>query len=303
MSDQQLVVSDRRESVTELTVEQVVAQAEKVQTLVKQAMREGHHYGVIPGTDKPTLLKPGAEKINFMFRVAPEFKVTEKELAENHREYQVLCELVHIGTSAVVGHGVGCCSTMETKYRYRWAARKCPKCQGEAIIHGKEEYGGGWLCFGKKGGCGAKYKEDDEQITAQILGRVENPDIADVYNTVLKMAKKRALVDATLTAFAVSDSFNQDLEEDEEQRIPAKAATKPATADPQRRIMLDHIGAAMKTGLFDDGEVAIYRKEVAACPTDKLHAMVTEVEAELKKRTDKENDAAAAAGGFPGGQQ
>ena len=28
----------------------------------------------------------------------------------------------------------------------------------------------------------------------------ENPDIADCYNPVLKMAKKRALVDATLTA-------------------------------------------------------------------------------------------------------
>ena len=39
---------------------------------------------------------------------------------------------------------------------------------------------------------------------------VENPDIADVYNTVLKMAKKRAHVDATLTVTGAADLFTQD---------------------------------------------------------------------------------------------
>jgi hypothetical protein len=48
---------------------------------------------------------------------------------------------------------------------------------------------------------------------SQAAGRVENADLADTYNTVLKMAKKRALVDATLTATAASDIFNQDLED------------------------------------------------------------------------------------------
>jgi len=48
---------------------------------------------------------------------------------------------------------------------------------------------------------------------SQPAGRVENTDLADTYNTVLKMAKKRALVDATLTATAASDIFNQDLED------------------------------------------------------------------------------------------
>jgi len=48
---------------------------------------------------------------------------------------------------------------------------------------------------------------------SQAAGRVENTDLADTYNTVLKMAKKRALVDATLTATAASDIFTQDLED------------------------------------------------------------------------------------------
>jgi hypothetical protein len=68
-----------------------------------------------------------------------------------------------------VGSGVGSCSTLESKYRY------------------KKDY--------------------------QTKAKYENPDIADVYNTCLKMAKKRALVDATLTATGASDFFTQDVED------------------------------------------------------------------------------------------
>ena len=43
--------------------------------------------------------------------------------------------------------------------------------------------------------------------------RLENPDIADTYNTVLKMAAKRSLVDAVLKATGGSCAFTQDLED------------------------------------------------------------------------------------------
>lgn len=43
--------------------------------------------------------------------------------------------------------------------------------------------------------------------------KVENPDPADQYNTVLKMAKKRAVVDLALTTLGVSDLFTQDIED------------------------------------------------------------------------------------------
>jgi hypothetical protein len=36
----------------------------------------------------------------------------------------------------------------------------CPKCGKDAIIQGKPEYGGGWLCYKQKGGCGAKFTVD-----------------------------------------------------------------------------------------------------------------------------------------------
>lgn len=192
----------------------VMRQVTDIQNLMSKAMKEGEHYGTIPGCgDKPALLKPGAEKITFMFRLAPSYDIQEKELPNGHVEYRIITTLTHINTGLVVGQGVGLCSTMESKYRYRNAARKCPSCGKETIIAGKAEYGGGFLCYTKKGGCGAKFKDGDPAIVNQEVGKIENENPADHKNTVLKMGKKRSLVDATLTATAASDIFTQDVEE------------------------------------------------------------------------------------------
>ena len=41
-------------------------------------------------------------------------------------------------------------------------AQTCPQCgKSKAVIQGKAEYGGGWLCFKKKGGCGATWHDDE----------------------------------------------------------------------------------------------------------------------------------------------
>jgi hypothetical protein len=40
----------------------------------------------------------------------------------------------------------------------------CPVCGKYAIIKGKEEYGGGWLCYKAKGGCGAKFTVDPATV-------------------------------------------------------------------------------------------------------------------------------------------
>jgi hypothetical protein len=69
------------------------------------------------------------------------------------------------------------------------------------------------LCFAKKGGCGAKFADTDLSIVSQPTGRVENEDIADLKNTILKMSKKRAKVDATLSATRSSGIFTQDMED------------------------------------------------------------------------------------------
>lgn len=179
-----------------------------VMEVMDRVMKDGEHYGVIPGCGtKPALLKAGAEKLGMTFRLHPQFDITERDLGRGHREYSIKCRL------SDSTEGVGSCSTMESKYRYRGGERKCPECGKAAIIAGKKEYGGGFLCFQKKGGCGAKFAEDDKAITDQQVGKVEHDNPADFYNTCLKMAKKRAHVDAIITATACSDIFTQDVEE------------------------------------------------------------------------------------------
>jgi hypothetical protein len=99
---------------------------------------------------------------------------------------------------ALLGQGVGSASTMEGKYRYR-----------------KEYSPNG----DKTDSYGKKYR------------RIENEDIADVYNTVLKIAKKRAHIDATLTVTGAADIFSQDLI-DEDDETPARKPVEMPVEKP-----------------------------------------------------------------------
>jgi hypothetical protein len=213
--------------------DELKTQVQIIQHAMKAVMKKDQHYGTVPGCgDKPTLLKPGAEKICATFRLSPSYEITKTELPSGHREYEITCTLTHINSGLVFGQGVGCCSTMEGKYRFRNAGRVCPSCGTEdTIIKGKDEYGGGWLCFARKGGCGAKFKDGDEAIESQQPGKVEHDNPADYYNTVLKMGKKRAHVDAVLTVTAASDIFTQDIE-DMPEVIPGAAKAKSCESPP-----------------------------------------------------------------------
>lgn len=224
-----------------LSIERLKGQVNLIQHVMREVMHKDEHYGVIPGCLKPSLLKPGAEKLSLTFRLAPSYDWTEKEMPNGHREYVMRCVLKHIESNKVFGEGVGSCTTMEAKYRFRKAEQKCPECGKDTIIKGKKEYGGGWLCFQKKGGCGAKFKDGDERIENQEMGRVEHDNPADYYNTVIKMAKKRAHVDAVLTATAASDIFTQDVEDmvengtiKPEEKTKQEATTKKDQTPPQK---------------------------------------------------------------------
>ena len=206
--EHEIVVSDRS------TTEDVIQQVMLVQDVMKKVMKEGEHYGTIPGCgDKPALFKSGAEKLSCVFKLTPRFEIVKTDLGNFHREYSVVCSITNL-SGVFLGEGVGSCSTMEGKYRFRKADRVCPSCHKETIIKGKEEYGGGWLCWIKKDGCGQKFSDGDSAIEDQEAGKIEHDNPPDYYNTCLKMAKKRAHVDATLTVTAASDMFTQDIEED-----------------------------------------------------------------------------------------
>ena len=220
-------------------VQATLQQVEEFRALIHSELREGPDYGTIPGISKPTLLKPGAEKIAKLLGLADTYEITDKT-AEWERglfQYEVRCSLVSIRTGQIVAQGVGECNSYESKYRYRDAKRKCPECGVEAIIKGKIEYGGGWVCFGKIGGCGAKWGNGASVIVSQTMGRVLNEDPADQVNTILKMAKKRSLIDASLSVGSLSNLFTQDLEDmpsppQSAQAPQAGASNPPASAPP-----------------------------------------------------------------------
>lgn len=197
-------------------VQELLQQVSLIQQVMKEAMRDGEHYGVVPGCgNKPTLLKPGAEKLSFVFRLAPEFDEQTIDLGNGHREVRVKCTLRKVGNPNIVfGQGVGSCSTLEAKYRYRTGpkestGRPVPKSYWDvrASNPGKARE-----LIGGKGF--STMKDDSGQwVICQQGEKAEHDNPADYYNTVLKMAKKRAHVDAVLTATAASDLFTQDVED------------------------------------------------------------------------------------------
>ena len=196
-------------------VETAQKRLKELQQFVQMYMHEGEDYGTIPGTPKPTLYKPGADKLCDIYALADSYRVTNR--TENWDaslfDYEIECRLLSKRTGQLVATGLGSCNSFEGKYRWRDQQRTCPKCGKTSIIKGKEEYGGGWLCWKKKDGCGAKFEEGDQSIEGQPSGKVQNDDIPTLKNTILKMAKKRAKVDAVLSATRSSGLFTQDIED------------------------------------------------------------------------------------------
>ncbi len=190
---------------------------EHVHAVIKDAMTEGidNDYGIIPGTKKKTLLKPGSEKILLAFSLTGVARTPSiSDMPDGHREVTIETEIIHMGTGAVLAIGLGSCSTMEGKYRYRNADIVCPECSAAAIIKGKADFGGGWLCFAKKGGCGKKWTDAESPFKGAMNSKTEHDNPADYYNTVLKMASKRSMVDGVIRATASSAMFSQDEEDD-----------------------------------------------------------------------------------------
>lgn len=175
------------------TANEVRAQVNRIQEIMKSVMQENTHFGKIPGAgDKPTLLKAGAEKLMLTFRLAPEVEVEPTFLSDGIG-YRVKVNLKTID-GRFVGSGVGECSSLEEKYKWREVV-----CQEEWDETAPDQRRTKW----KKGAYGK----------ASFSVRQVRTNPSDLANTILKMAKKRALVDATLTTLGASDIFTQDIED------------------------------------------------------------------------------------------
>jgi hypothetical protein len=196
-----------------LSADEIRAGVNLIQQVMKSVMKEGVHYGTIPGTPKPTLYKAGAEKICSTFRIAIEPLAEDLSTADECR-YRVTARAVS-QSGVYLGAGIGECSSNEAKYRWR-----SPVCDEE-------------------------FNETPEDRRRQIWKRGKNGNYqqkqirtepADVANTILKMAAKRGMIAVTLQVTAASDIFAQDIEDlPEELRHSIASDDQPplATVNPQ----------------------------------------------------------------------
>ena len=220
--------------ISQASIQHTQQQLALLEELVHLVLKPDQDFGIIPGTDRPTLLKPGAANIiaGFNCHSEPHVDIETINPDDGFVNYTVHVDVVSNLTGKVVSRGFGSCNSYEKKYRYREEKRKCPHCQAQAIIKGRAEYGGGWLCWSKQGGCGVKFPDGDPSIEGQITGQIDNPDPLDQSNTYLKIAVKRAEVDAALRLPGVARFFTQDLED-----IMGEAASVPPATQsrPPRR--------------------------------------------------------------------
>ncbi len=230
-------------------IDQAIERRNAMVSFVKQIMVENTDFGTIPGTPKPSLFKAGAEKLCTFFGLSPQFILQEciedwngtDHRGESFFYYRYKCRLERSGR--VIGEGEGSGNSWESKYRYRWI-------QEDQIPDGLDRQklikkGGGISepDFAiNKGETSGKYGKPAEywqrfrdaiksgsarqvekttsagkkmmawEISSTVY-RVPNPDVADVVNTIQKMAQKRALVAATLIGVNASEYFTQDIED------------------------------------------------------------------------------------------
>jgi hypothetical protein len=201
---------------------------------------------------KPTLLKPGAEKLSAWFNLSPRLKLAESILdwtGEDHGGeplfyFRYYCSLFD-DRDYIVGESYGSANSWETKYRYRWVKEEdVPENlhlvdlkrrvsvfeEWEFALNKREttgKYGkpeSYWQKFDLALAAGeARQIEkpaswDNNKLTPKIqivdyMYRVANSESPDIINTVEKMAMKRAFVGSVLIGTQASVAFTQDLEE------------------------------------------------------------------------------------------
>ncbi len=163
-----------------MTIDQAEQQVRQLQEFIKRVMQENEDYGKIPGCPKPTLLKPGAEKLCEIYGLAPHVEITGRieDWDKGFFHYEVRVSLISKRSGQPVAQGVGCANSREKRYR--------------------------------------------------------NQDSYTLVNTVLKMAKKRALVDAALSATRSSGIFTQDMEDLGD--MGSGESVPPKAQDPSKEI-------------------------------------------------------------------
>ena len=259
-----------------LTAADIRHRVNTIQEVMTAVMKKDVHYGIIPGCKKPSLYKPGSEVLLATFQIATSIQVTDLS-TEDCVRYQVRVIGTHAPSGTLLGEGIGECSSNEGKYKWR----KAYDDEWSGTPENRRR-----ITFGK-------YK--DKQVRV---------DPADVANTILKMAKKRAQIDMTLTTTGASDCFEQDVEDMPEELLQAREPTAEEKAAERKRVHDDAYGRHTESVKFIKerlaaGDVEAARVEWNDIPQNdqlalwlaptKGGSLTTEERAQLKSGPTQEN--------------
>ena len=189
---------------------EALRRVQELQAFVKEVMVQGEDYGVIPGTEKPTLLQPGAQKLAEIYGLAPHFAdvTVVEDWDKPFFHYRKKCIRMSRRSGDVVAEGVGACNSREDRYAFRWCFEsELPAGTDKRILQRRE-------------------KNSRKTGKPYVQYRLPNPDLCSLVNTIEKMANKRAYVSAVISATRSAGIFTQDAED-----LPAEVF---GTADKHR---------------------------------------------------------------------
>lgn len=216
----------------------------------KEILKKDLDYGVIPGVQKPSLLKPGAEKLRFVYGLTVEVAKTGEKI-DYDREPMIVDytykATVKTKQGQILAECEGNANSFEAKFGFIWVReehlpegidKKYLKTKGG--LHTETEY---QFSLNKKETTGQYGKPKEhwdkwEQLVSsgkakkvmkksrsgkdlvayeytenKLMYRIPNPDVMGLKNTIMKMAQKRAFVGAVLIATGASEFFTQDVED------------------------------------------------------------------------------------------
>jgi len=227
-----------------LTLAEAKSRYDQMVKFTQSVMVEGKDYGAHGGS-KPTLLKPGAEKLTSWFGLRVTFsddKVIERWEPDDPLFYYRRSAHLWRG-DVLICSASGSANSWEEKYRWRWVTEdRLPRNIDPSTL----EYRGGeivefgfaikkaettgkfgkpasyWKRWEKAINSGDAYEVQKKTRDGKYLEawqmevnefRIPNPEIFSLVNTLLKMADKRAFIAATLIGCNASEFYTQDLDD------------------------------------------------------------------------------------------
>jgi len=194
MADQDVLVIDKPRSpqVTPETIQETMQSIALLQDMVRHTLIRDVDYGRIPGTPQDSLWDPGASMIIGSFNCyCGQRRILKLEDGDSKIAVCIEVPILSRRAQQEVGSGIGAASTLETKYKYRWVAKPQDWGYDDAAIK----------TFKTKRG-----REDGRET---MLYRIPNPEHSELLNTIIKMASKRAEVDAAESLPGVSSVLRQ----------------------------------------------------------------------------------------------